>query len=93
MVGQIIAISMTQGSPNHVQHIASLKWIANGNIATWSSRSDMVARVRSSSPGTFFTNVNGYTADVYVASNMHNAWVQTEPDATKVDNLLMLPRQ
>jgi hypothetical protein len=90
-VGQVVARRMTQGLPNHVKHISALQWGTNQGSLEWSSRETMVAKVNNSSHGTFFTEVGGYTAALYVVHRNGNSWVQTEPDETKVDNLLYLP--
>ncbi|MFO0862568.1 MAG: DUF3892 domain-containing protein [Candidatus Saccharibacteria bacterium] len=90
-IGQVVARRMTVGMPNHVRHIAALQWGTDSGTLHWSSRQDMVERVNNSKPGTFFTEVQGYRAALYVVSNVNGSWVQTEPDETKVDNLLSLP--
>jgi len=90
-VGQVVARRMTPGEPSHVKHIAALKWQTSDVGLMWSTRDDMVKRVDKSSPGTFFTKVDGYHANVYSVHRDGRSWVQTEPDETKVDNLLHLP--
>jgi hypothetical protein len=90
-IGQVVARKMTPGLPHHVRHISALQWFTDQGTLHWSSRADMVERVGSSPKGTFFTDVNGHTAALYVVHGQFSNWVQTEPDDTKVDNLLRLP--
>lgn len=90
-VGQVVARRMTSGAPNHVSHIESLQWGTQEGNLEWSSRATMVSKVNNSTPGTFFTEVEGYRAALYVVNGPSSSWVQTEPDATKIDNLLRLP--
>jgi hypothetical protein len=82
---------MTAGAANHVRHIAYLKWITDSGTAQWSTRADMVDRVRRGPAGTFFTEVGNAHAALYVVNREGSSWVQTEPDETKLDNLLRLP--
>jgi len=89
-IGQVVARRMTAGMPNHVRHISQLQWGTNSGALEWSSRATMVDKV-TRSPETFFTEVDGYRANLYVAHRNGESWVQTEPDETKVDNLLYLP--
>ena len=91
-VGQIIARRMTPGQPNHVRHIAALQWGTSSGTLEWSTRAVMVDKVNRSAPGTFFTEVGAYRANLYVVNRDGTSWVQTEPDETKVDNLLSLPQ-
>lgn len=88
--GQVVAVKMTPGQTQHVQHIAALQWETNNGTLYWSSRDEMVERVGRTTRGTFFTNVNGARAALYVVHGHGSSWVQTEPDETKVDNLLYL---
>lgn len=89
-VGQVVARRMTIGAPKHVKHIAYLQWGTRQGILEWSSRDVMVKKV-ASSPGIFFTEVGASRAALYVVTRNGESWVQTEPDETKLDNLLYLP--
>ena len=90
-VGQVVARRMTVGQPNHVRHIAYLQWGTDSGALQWSSRADMVDRVSKSKPGVFYTEGGGERASLYVVTREGISWVQTEPDETKLDNLLRLP--
>jgi hypothetical protein len=90
-VGLVVARRMTAGQPNHVRHISYLQWVTDTGKLEWSSRADMVRRVGGSPRGTFFTEGGGETAALYVVTRNGESWVQTEPDETKLDNLLRLP--
>ncbi len=93
VVGQVVARRMTVGSPNHVKHIKELKWMSSNNGLVWYSREAMVIKVDDSPAGTFFTHVDGYKTNLYTVHRNGESWVQTEPDETKVDNLLYLPEE
>ena len=83
---QVIAIRMSANG-THPSHITDLRWL-NQNGATFTgSRAEMVAFV-GQHPGAAFTNANGIRANLHVVQH----WVETMPDATRVDNLLSLPR-
>jgi len=90
-VGQVVARRMTPGEAHHVRHIAALQWGTSSGTLEWSSRATMVDKVSRSVAGTFFTEVDGFRANLYVVNRDGSSWVQTEPDQTKVDNLLRLP--
>ena len=92
-VGQVVARRMTTGLPNHVRHIAYLQWGTSSGTLEWSSRDVMVSKVSASEPGTFFTEVGNARASLYVVTKEGSSWVQTEPDETKLDNLLYLPER
>ena len=90
--GQVVARRMTPGKPNHVRHIKELKWQPSDGPLMWSSRAEMVSRVRSN-PHTFFVEGGGMTAWLYVVDEGSDSWVETMPDKTKADNLLYLPEE
>jgi hypothetical protein len=87
---RVIAIQMTEGQPQLARHIEKLYWYQGGK-EVWSYRATMVKNVDTSPKGTFFTNEGGVKASLYVAGN--GTWVETEPDGTRVNNLLSLPRR
>lgn len=91
--GQVVARRMTLGQPEHVRHIAYLKWATRQGGLEWSSRDVMVDKVSRSPRDTFFVEGGGTTAGLYVVSEHGSSWVQTEPDHTKKDNLLWLPEE
>jgi hypothetical protein len=90
LTGQVVARRMTPGAAHHVRHIAELQWCTNIGTLEWSTRAVMVRKVMSSNPGTFFVG-GGQRTSLYVVAEGNESWVQTEPDSTKLDNLLSLP--
>lgn len=90
--GRVIAIRMTAGKPVLARHIELLWWYKGGKEVV-SSRDQMVGNVGNSPKGAYFTNEGGQRANLYVASYGADQWVETEPDQTKVNNLLSLPRR
>jgi hypothetical protein len=90
-VGQVVVSRMTAGQPSHVRHISGLQWGTSSGALQWSTRADMVNRVNGNPPGAFFAEGGGTSASLYVVTEGNSSWVQTEPDQTKLDNLLSVP--
>ena len=97
----IIAVHTEPSNSNHLEHITRLKWVetaragerASGQTPQESTRAQMYAFVKDNKDQAYAISRND---DVYVfleaVNGAHVQYVKTEPDSTRLDNLLSLDR-
>ena len=85
---QIIARRMSPPTSNHYQHIAYVKWQANGAIGTC-TREQMVAAIESGDSAFVRGRVHQSEVGVYTESQIK--YLRSHADGYWDDNLLALP--
>jgi hypothetical protein len=92
---------MEVSGSNHLEHIAKLRWVETsqageraGNQTVYeSTRAQMYEFVKNNREQAYAISRNDDKYAFLVAvDNGHVKYVRTEPDATRADNLLSLPR-
>jgi uncharacterized protein (DUF2461 family) len=95
----IDVIEIHMEGPEHVQHIAKLRWVEvdviGGAAKTQpkeSTRAAMYQFVKDNPDTAFAISQNDKTFAYLEPVEAHVHYVRTAPDSTKSDNLLSLPR-
>lgn len=96
----VIAIHMEVDGSSHLEHIAKLRWSATSQAGERTStnpqestRAEMYSYVKANKEQAYAISRNDDTyAFLEAVDNGHVQYVKTQPDSTKSDNLLSLPR-
>lgn len=97
----VIAIHMEQSVSSHLEHIAKLRWVetsragerAGSQTVYESTRAQMYDFVDNNPEKAYAISRNDDTyAFLEAVDNGRVQYVRTEPDSTRSDNLLSLPR-
>lgn len=78
--------------PDRYSKVEAITHIGGVNSSSrWKLSKEEAIRKIENGEAEFFVKANNRTVEVYVVKNLFGKYLRTEPDDTKVDNLLSLP--